>query len=472
MDVLGDSFRFPPYGPGLEDELCRAPRERIRAIQSERLSEIVRYAAERIPFYQRLWAAAGIAPAEIRSIDDLARLPTWNVDDQRRSTEEHPPFGSHFVPLGRGDIAYVLSTSGTTGTPRIVPVTFDDLPGMQDVMARCLQFVGLNADDLLQVTFTYAPLGAAWACTWAAHGAGIGVVPASSGRTTSSVRQIDLIRRAGVTALIGTPSFMLHLAETARSLDIDPAELTVRKIVTAGEISSPGTRAALERSWNASVYDLYGSVDTLTWSSIDCEASRLEHGGLGMHIWEDACTIEVLDENQQPVPPGEYGEMVVTSWAWRSSPRIRFRTGDSVAVKVEPCACGRTLARMMPVTGRVDDMLRIRAQSIWPMAIENALQEVEPTVADWLVECTETERGDWLAVAVEWPDPGATTLRDRLEDQLRRRLNVSAISVSLVSPGSTAHRTGAGTDPKVRRVFDLRRHDGASPATANERGQS
>lgn len=465
------AFRFPPYDAALEAELCRAPRDRIRQLQSERLVAAVRYSAERIPFYQRLWSEAGISVDEIRSIDDLARLPTWNVDDQRRSTEAAPPFGSHFAPLGPADIAYVLSTSGTTGTPRIVPVTFDDLPGLQDVMARCLRFVGLTAEDLLQVTFTYAPLGAAWACTWAAHGAGIGVVPASSGRTTSSERQIDLIRRAGVTALIGTPSFMLHLAETARSLDVDPAQLTVRRIITAGEISSPGTRAALERAWNAAVYDLYGTVDTLTWSSIDCEASRLEHGGLGMHIWEDACTIEVLDERQQPVAPGEYGEMTVTSWAWRSSPRIRFRTGDSVAVRLEPCPCGRTLARMMPVTGRVDDMIRIRAQSIWPMAIETALQSVEPAIADWLVECAETDRGDWLSVVVEWTDPGATALRDRLEVQLSRRLNVSALSVSLVPPGSTASRTGAGRDPKVRRVFDLRRHDGAAPTPTNQRGR-
>jgi phenylacetate-CoA ligase len=403
-----------------------------------------------------------VLPDGLASHDDLSKLPTWDVHDQRESIEAHPPFGSHYTLDELCDIAYILSTSGTTGVPRLVPVTRRDVLGMQDVMARCFQCLGLGPGDLIQVTFTYATMAAAWACTWAAEGAGVGIVPASSGRTTPSDRQIDLIRRAGVTAIVGTPSYILHLAEAARSDGYDPSTWKVRTIITAGEISSPGTRAALERAWGARVYDLYGTVDTLSWSCLDCEASRQAYGRLGMHVWEDTCLIEALDPDGNPVSPGEYGEMCITSWVWRSSPRIRFRTGDAVAVVTEPCECGSTLARLLPVAGRVDDMLRIHAQNIFPMAIENALQLVLPDIKEWLVEAVTTEKGDRLLIRVERPTPHDAASRERLEREVRRTLNLEAASVALVPPGATAAMTGAGTEPKVRRVFDRRRRSAPS----------
>ena len=314
-------FRFPPYEADLEQTLMRAPRPTIRSIQSQRLVHVVRYAYELIPFYRRHWDKAGFHPDHIELIDDITRVPTWSTADQRESIEQYPPFGDYSVPIPSEDIAFMLSTSGTTGTPRLARVGKNDFPGMRDIFARAYRKIGLGPQDLLQITFTYAPLGAAWCCTWAAEEAGVGVLPASSGRTTSSERQVELMRLAGVTALIGTGSYLLHLADVAKRQGHDPSKFLVRKIITAGELSSVDTRKALEEMWAAEVYDLFGSVDTLTWSSIDCEASRAEHGRLGMHIWEDACILEVLDENGKPLPPGEYGEMCVTNWVWRSAPR-------------------------------------------------------------------------------------------------------------------------------------------------------
>src|SRR4029077_748949 len=139
----------------------------------------------------------------------------------------------------------------------------------RDNMARCLHAFGLGSRDLIQVTFTYATMGAAWAFTWGAQGAGVGVLPASSGRTTDSVRQIDLMRRSGVTALAGTASFLLRLGEVAREQGFDPSTWPVRTVITAGELSSIGAPKSLEGMWGAKVYDLFGSVDTLTWGSMD-----------------------------------------------------------------------------------------------------------------------------------------------------------------------------------------------------------
>jgi phenylacetate-CoA ligase len=456
FNAIPEPFRFPGYSAELEKQLARAPREKIRAIQSERLKHVVRYAAEHIPFYKELWAEHGVDVNEINSIEDLAKLPTWNVVNQRENIEKHAPWGNCYNPNIRDEIAVMLSTSGTTGTPRLFPVGYNDIPGMRDIMARCYHALGLGPRDLIQVTFTYAPMGAAWAFTWAAQGAGIGLLPASSGRTTDSKRQIDLIRRAGVTALAGTASFLLRLGEVAREAGHNPAEWAVHTLITAGELSSEGVRAKLEELWGAKVYDLFGSVDTLTWSSHDCEASRQVHGAIGMHIWEDACEIEVLDPDGKHVPDGEYGEMCITSWVWRSSPKIRFRSGDLVAVTRETCSCGRTLARMLPVRGRVDHVIRMRATNIYPMAIEKAVLDASPGSAEWMAEACNDEKGERLRITIECETPSDENLRAKVENSIREKLNLSVVDVILCPPKATAEITGSGREPKVRRVFDKR----------------
>ncbi|MBV9784160.1 MAG: AMP-binding protein [Acidisphaera sp.] len=456
FDLLPEPFRFAGYGQDLEANLARAPVEVIRQCQAKRLLHVVRYAAETIPFYQDLWREAGADWRSVRSVDDLHDLPTWNVEHQRRNIEEKPPWGDCYNPEISDEIAMMLSTSGTTGTPRLFPVGYGDIPGMRDIMARCFHYLGLNNRDLLHVTFTYAPMGAAWAFTWAAQGAGIGLLPASSGRTTESRRQIDLIRRAGVTVLAGTASFLTRLAEVAVEEGQDPSAWKVRKIVIAGELASVGVRAKLESLWNAPVYDLFGSVDTLTWSSIDCEASRCAHGAIGAHIWQDACEIEVLDPEGNQVPDGEYGEMCITSWVWRSSPKIRFRSGDLVGVERSQCSCGRTLARMLPPRGRVDHVIRMRATSIHPMAIEQAILDAAPGCTEWIAEALQEAGSDRLRVTIETETPSDEALRSTVQAALRAKLNLGMIDIVLSPPHGTAELTGSGREPKVKRVFDRR----------------
>lgn len=454
--LIREPFRFPSYDANLEELLCRASRDEIHRVQSERLRHVVDYAYRNVAFYKRLWGDAGIEPGDIRSIDDLEKLPTWNVDTQRADIEANPPFGSIYLDDIQDDIAIVLSTSGTTGVPRLAPVSYRDLPGMKDNFGRVYQYYGLTAGDRIQISFTYATMGAAWACTWAAEAAGIGVIPASSGRITSSERQVDLIRRGGATALTGTASFLLHLANTAVDLGYDPSEWDVAKIITAGELSSPSVRKQLENLWGAKVYDLFGSVDALTWTSCDCEASRAVQGRLGMHIWEDVCAIEVLDLDGNPVTPGEYGEMCITTWSFRTSPRIRFRTGDLTAVRTDQCDCGRTLARLMPLAGRVDHTLRIHAQNVFPMALENAVLGAADSIGEWYAEAVAVEGKDRLRIHIEHSDPADEAFRERVEGKLRHQLNLGVVDVVLGSAGSTAAQTGAGSEQKIRRIFDRR----------------
>ncbi|MGE0735118.1 MAG: phenylacetate--CoA ligase family protein [Alphaproteobacteria bacterium] len=449
-------FRFPPYDAAFEKNLCRASRDEIRAVQSERIRHLAQYAYENVPFYRARWRHAGVNPQDIRSIDDLAKIPSWNVDDQRADMDAHPPFGSFYGADFANDTSFILSTSGTTGMPRLSAVSFRDMPGLKDNFGRVYRYLGLGPKDLMHITFTYATMGAAWACTWAAEAAGIGIVPASSGRITASERQIDLIRRAGVTAITGTASFILHLANTAIDLGYDPASWKVRTIITAGEIASESVRQRLEQLWGAKVFDLFGSVDALTWVCCDCEASRAVHGKLGMHIWEDICTVEILGADGRPLPSGEYGEMCITTWSLKTSPRIRFRTGDVTAVRTDICACGRTLARLMPISGRADHTLRIHAQSIFPMALENAVLSADEGIKEWYAEAVAVDGKDRLRIHIEHTLADDQHYRAKIEASLRHRLNLGSTDIVLHAPGSTASITGAGAEQKIRRIFDRR----------------
>ena len=450
-------FRFQAYDSDLERSLCRASRDEIQRVQTERIQHLLDYCYANVPFYKERWDHKGFKPADFKSAEDLMKVPSWDVNDQRTDLEAHPPFGSYYTSDALTDTAILLSTSGTTGVPRLMPVSFRDLPGLKDNFGRVFRYYGLGSGDLIHITFTYATMGAAWACTWAAEAAGVGVVAASNGRVTSSERQIDLIRRAGVTALMGTSSFLLHLANTALEQGDNPSRWKVRKIITAGEISSPAVRQQLEELWGAKVYDLFGSVDVLTWICCDCDESRAHHGRDGMHIWEDICKIEILDASGKPVPDGEYGELCITSWSFRTSPRVRFRTGDFSAVKSNRCACGRTLARLMPIAGRVDHTLRIHAQSIYPMALESAVLSSATGIKEWYAEALEESGKDRLYIHIEHAEQADDTFRARVEETLRRSLNLGMIEVILHPPGATQSVTGAGQEQKIRRIFD-RRH--------------
>jgi phenylacetate-CoA ligase len=455
-EIGDDIFRFPRYSQDLERNLCRASFDEIHDIQSRRLRPILKYCWDHMPFYRRLWEEAGVSPDDVRAPEDLVKLPTWDKDVQRREIENAPPYGTYYVDRDVRNISHLLTSGGTTGTPRIFPIMKSDLSGLQDILCRTVQSLGVGERDIVHTSSHYSAFAGAWCATWAIEGAGAAITPAGSGRSLPSERQVDLIHRTGTTVLRMQASYAEKLAETAINMGLDPALMNVRTIIIAGETYSKERRARIERYWNAKAYDFFGSSDTFSWTSVDCEHSQSMLGEPGMHVWEDSCVIEVLDEDQKPCPPGVPGELTFTTFNWRNSPRIRYRTGDLVAVHRDRCACGRNLARMSPVLGRVDQVVRFRALNIYPTALESVIFGADSNIRQFLAVAKTEDNRDILEVSVEWPNLDDRDIVQKVKSAISTKLGASA-DVKLVERGSTEHRTGVGgSRVKCQRLFDDR----------------
>jgi phenylacetate-CoA ligase len=313
--------------------------------------------------------------------------------------------------------------------------------------------MGVGPSDLVHITWPIGTTLAAWAFAWAAEGAGAALLPASGGRNVPSERQLDYIEHAGPTVLAATATYAFHLADLARERGMDLAASSVRLVILSGETVSATTRTQLAGRWGAEVADLYGNSDLLSWPAVDCRHAIATHGGEGKHVWEDWAVLEALDADHHPAAEGELGNLTVTTWVWRSVPKIRYRTNDAVTLRRGSCPCGIDGLLMSPVVGRYDDMLKIRGVNLWPLDIEEALKGAEPSVAEYVAFAERAGSEEWLAVDVEaLADPSAA---DELGAVLSRALNVRT-KVAYVPVGSTRAITGAGERPKVRRSFDRR----------------
>lgn len=446
-----------PWRPEEVRSYFSLPRDQRRRDQGERLLTMYRFAWDNVPFYRRLWEANGLTIDSVRTLDDLQRLPTNTIHDIRRTIDEHPPFGDYNATEDLRDVAFITGTGGTTGASRPIFLTPHDIESMVDVAARSLAWVGVGASDLFNVTASFGLHGAAWLAYWAATRCGSALMTPGAGATTPTERQIMLIQQYSSTVLFGTPTYMQILADTAQRMGLDPASTSVKKIITGGEVYSPAARANTMKQWGADVRDLYGTAETLTWSSVDCEVSARELGQAGMHIWEDAIIIEVLDDEGNACPDGVYGDMTVTSWVIGNMPRFRYRMGDSVAIVRDPCPCGLDLPRMLPVHGRVDDMLRMNMLNIWPINIESVIKGVEPNAHEWVAIAERIGVRDRLRIQVEWEGANLEQLCERIKHDMKVRLELGAVDVEVVPRGSTSALTGAGTSIlKAKRIFDRR----------------
>lgn len=426
---------------------------RIRDAQDRRLRELVALAWDHVPFYRRLWGEAGVGPGDIGGVDDLALLPTWSVSEQRASLAAAPPFGEHVVDDLGDDVALIISSGGTTGRQRLMPVTSDDRRRAAAMMADGMRLMGVGPSDVVQITWPLGTTLAAWAFTWAAEGVGATLLPASGGRNTPSERQLDYIIQAGTTVLACTATYASHLADVADELGIDAASTTVRLLMLSGETVSPTTRRQLGERWGADVSDLYGNSDLLSWPAVDCPDAIAGHGGIGKHVWEEHSILEILDGEERPAASGEYGNLTVTSWVWRSSPKIRYRTNDAASLTRGTCSCGRDGLFLSPIAGRYDDMMKIKGVNLWPLDIEAALKALDGGIREYAALAEGTASDEWLRVEIE-RDGNAPLPADAAE-KLTRLLNVRT-RVDAVAPGATADRTGAGVAAKVRRCHDLR----------------
>jgi phenylacetate-CoA ligase len=411
------------------------PAER-EALQLERLRATLAWAASRVSFYAK--QLAGVA---VRSRDELATLPFTRKSDLR----EHYPLGLLAVP--RSELARIHASSGTRGKPTVVAYTADDLDVWREVMARAMVAAGARPGELLHNAFGYGLFTGGLGFHQGAERIGMTVVPASSGNTARHVLLLCDLNPAGI---CGTPSFVLHIAETLAEQGTKPTELGLRYGMFGAEPWTDGVRRALETGLGCPAYDLYGLSEIVgPGVSGECEVRE------GLHIADDHFLPEIVDPaTGEPLPPGRQGELVLTTLTKRGMPVVRYRTGDITALNPEPCRCGRTSVRMARILGRADDMLVIKGVNVYPSEVEAALLGEDDLVPHYQLVVDRRETLARVEVQVEpaaafWErcggpnasHPAAAALRKRVTARVRAALGLG-VEVTLMTPHAVPRSEG------------------------------
>ena len=420
-------------------------RQKMRELQSERLRELVQRVYNNVPFYQKKMDNAGLKPTDIKSIDDISKLPFTSKQDLR----DNYPFGLFAVPMK--DIVRVHASSGTTGKPTTVGYTRNDIEIWKEVVARCFTMCGIGKDDIMQVAYGYGLFTGGLGAHYGAEEVGASVIPISGGNTR---RQLQLMSDYGVTALACTPSYALHLADAMAEHGYSLKDMKVKKGVFGAEPWTENMRLELERKWGIHAFDIYGLSEVMgPGVSNDCEF----HSGL--HVNEDHFFPEIVHpDTKQPVTEGEMGELVFTTLTKEGIPLIRYNTRDLSSLNYEKCECGRTLVRMKKITGRSDDMLIIRGVNLFPSQIEHVLLEMGETSAHYMLYVDRHNNLDTLELQVELDESKLTdTIKDlqilsrKIEHALNSAIGLS-VKVTLVEPKTIARSEG-----KAVRVVDRRK---------------
>ena len=415
--------------------------EELEALQIRRLRETIER-VRHVPFYRDLLAHKGIRTEEIRTLDDVQKLPFTKKQDLR----DGYPFGFFAVPLSQ--VVRIHTTSGTTGKPTVVGYTRGDIDRWSDLIARNLTMIGLTEDDIFQNAVNMGMFTGGLGFHYGAEKVGMTVLPAGTGNTR---RQIEMIDDFGVTAIHCTPSYAMHLAEVAEEMGTELS--TLRTGIFGAEPWSETTRDDLEDRLGVTAYDSYG-LSELYGPGVAFECPEQD----GLHIWHDSYLVEIIDPaTGEPLGPGERGELVVTPLVKEAMPLLRYRTGDITMLLEDDCPCGRT-RRIARFSGRVDDMLIIRGINVFPSQIEHVLMALPEVGDQFMVYVDRNEHHlDEMTIHVEVKRPyfsGELADLARLQQKIVRTLRESLelrTAVQLVEPGSLPRFEG-----KARRVVDRR----------------
>jgi phenylacetate-CoA ligase len=396
-------------------------------------------------FYRAQLAGAGIDSAEdIRSLDDLRRIPLTTKDDLRKA------FPDGLLAVDRAEVVRLHASSGTTGVPTVIYHTRKDLDRWTNLNARCLAATGCGPEDVFQNMMTYGLFTGGLGLHYGAERLGMLVIPASSGNT---VRQIRLIRDFGTTVVHATPSYMLHIASRLEQEKIDPAELPLRKAMVGAEPHSEEIRKKIEEIYSIDVYNSYG-LSEMNGPGVAFECREKT----GMHVWEDAYILEVIDpETGEPIPDGQEGELVFTVLRREATPLLRYRTRDLSQVIREKCPCGRTHRRIARIKGRTDDMLIVNGVNVYPSQIEEVLMKMPEVGTNYQIVVSKRGALDHMVVKTEvtpemFSDDARdlNALRERIRESMRASIAIAGV-VELHEPGVLPVSEG-----KAIRVIDER----------------
>lgn len=420
------------------------PLPQLRDLQLQRLRAIVELAYDKVELYRQRMDALETRPHDIRSLEDIRRLP-FTVKTDLRDTY---PFGLFAKPLG--DIVRLHASSGTTGKPIVVAYTREDVEVWADAMVRAFAACGLHSGDVIQNAYGYGLFTGGLGAHYGAEALGATVIPISGGNTD---RQIMVMKDFKVSAICCTPSYFLHIIERAAALGVDLKDLPLRAGVFGAEPWTDGMRRRIEAESGIKAYDIYG-LSEIVGPGVGIECSEQ----CGLHIFEDYFYPEIIDpETCEVLPDGVEGELVLTTLCKKAMPMIRYRTRDITALETEPCPCGRTVRRIRRIGRRSDDMFIIRGVNVFPSQIEAALLAVEGTLPHYQIILTREGGLDRMEVQVEvTPEFFTDTIRAleglqaKIGHAIENTVGIRA-TVRLVEPHTVARSEG-----KAKRVIDQR----------------
>ncbi|MDR2938300.1 MAG: phenylacetate--CoA ligase [Prevotellaceae bacterium] len=413
-------------------------------LQSQRLRKLVETVYHCTPFYRQKMQELGLLPDDIKSIDDIVKLPFTTKQDLR----DNYPYGLFAVPMSQ--IIRLHASSGTTGRPTVVGYTRRDLSIWSEMIARCLSAYGADQNDIFSVAYGYGLFTGGLGLHYGVEHLGGTVIPMSSGNTC---KQIQLMHDFGATAFASTPSYALYIAEAMEKAGIPREKFKLRIGVFGAEPWTENMRREIENKLGISAYNIYGLSEIMgPGVSHECEQKD------GSHIVDDHFYPEIISpETLQSLPYGEQGELVFTTLTKEGLPLLRYRTKDLCSLNAEKCACGRTSVRMSRIVGRSDDMLIIRGVNVFPSQIESVILEMKELEPHYLLVIDRVNNLDMLEVQVEVRDgfysdeiTKMVELKKKIAHRLHSVLSISA-DIKLVEPYTMQRSEG-----KAQRVVDKR----------------
>ncbi|MFI3288588.1 MAG: phenylacetate--CoA ligase [Rikenellaceae bacterium] len=420
-------------------------REEMRKLQGERLRKTVHRVYHSTPFYREKMQKMGITPDDIKTIDDIVKLPFTTKQDLR----DNYPYGLFAVPLS--EIVRLHASSGTTGLPTVVGYTRKDLSIWSEAMTRCLTAYGVSHEDVVSVGYGYGLFTGGLGAHYGAENLGSTVIPMSTGNTA---KQIQLMHDFGATVIMCTPSYSLYLADSIEAAGMSKADMKLRVGAFGAEPWTEQMRHEIEAKLGIDAYNIYGLSEIMgPGVSHECEFKN------GSHIVEDHFFPEIISpETFEPLPYGEQGELVFTTITKEGMPLLRYRTKDLCSLIAEPCACGRTSVRMTRIVGRSDDMLIIRGVNVFPSQIEEVVLDIPELEPHYMIIVDRVNNQDTFEVQVE---VRAESFSDDMTQMMELKKRISARmhsmlglnpAIKLVAPKSIQRSMG-----KAVRVIDNRK---------------
>lgn len=422
------------------------PRDELRKLQLLRLKQLCENVYHRVPFYKNAFDRAGVKPEDIKSLDDLQKLPFTYKQDMR----DNYPFGMFAVP--QEQVVRIHASSGTTGKPTVVGYTARDVDTWAELMARTMSAAGVGRGDILQNAYGYGLFTGGLGAHYGGEKIGASVIPISGG---NSKKQLMLLKDFGSTAISCTPSYALSLYETAVEEGINIDELKLRVGIFGAEPWTDAMRQEIEAKWKIDALDIYG-LSEIIGPGVGYECVEEKRG---MHISEDHFIVETIDpKTGEVLPAGEEGELVFTTITKEAIPLIRYRTRDITSLITDPCKCGRSSVRMQKVTGRSDDMLIIRGVNVFPSQVEAIIVTKKELSPHYLLIVDRIDNMDTLEVQIELAEGVFMDTISRLQElaktvekEIKDMIGVTC-KVRIVE-----HKTIARSEGKAMRVLDKRK---------------